>query len=125
MMISGLFRFLNGRVENFIGKAMAQALKRQKKQEKEEMKRMRKEEKAREKEARREAREQVRKAREERMAHKNNETTTAEESDDEMSDGENSYSGMTASNVTKSRPAFGGFDDVGTTETFTDMNDLD
>ncbi|EED89784.1 predicted protein [Thalassiosira pseudonana CCMP1335] len=63
MVISWLFRFLNGRVEAMIGKAMAAAFQDQRRREKEDMKRMRKEERAKEKEAKREAKREA-KARE-------------------------------------------------------------
>lgn len=53
MIISGLFRFLNNRVEGMIGKAMSTAFQNQRRKEKEEMKRARKEERAKEKEERR------------------------------------------------------------------------
>lgn len=97
MLISWLFRYLNRKVEDGIAMAMAQALRRRKRREKDEMKRLRKEEKAREKEARREAKRQAREAREQRRNGK--------EDGNESSDGESSYvsySGMTASNVTRS-----------------------
>ena len=82
---------------------MAQALKKQKKQEKKEMKRAMKKELAREKEAKREAKRQVKKAKKESMAHEGVDAEGDESSD---SDGENSYSGMTASNVARSVPTF-------------------
>lgn len=107
MLISWIFRFLNGQVENFIGRAMAQALKKQKKQEKKEMKRAMKKELAREKEAKREAKRQVKKAKKESMAHEGVDAEGDESSD---SDGENSYSGMTASNVARSVPTFENLD---------------
>mmetsp|Transcript_15789 Transcript_15789/g.28658 ORF Transcript_15789/g.28658 Transcript_15789/m.28658 type:complete len:389 (-) Transcript_15789:126-1292(-) len=98
MVISWLFRFLGRQVEAMIGRAMAEALQKQKRREKDEMKRMRKVERAKEKEAKREARRQATKAKEERAARRN-ETEESESSDDENSC--NSYSGMTASNVTR------------------------
>jgi len=125
MVISWSFRFINGKVEAMVGRAMSQALKSQKKREKKEMKRAMKEERAKEKEAMREARRQVKKAKEERMAGRN-ET----EEEDESSDGENSYSGMTASNVAKSMPSFED-SNINTdnareqSETFSNFNDLD
>ena len=99
MVISWLFRFLGRQVEAMIGRAMSEALQRQKRREKDEMKRMRKEERAKEKEAKREARRQVAKAKEERAARRNETEELSESSDDENSC--NSYSGMTASNVTR------------------------
>ena len=53
MIISGLFRFLNNRVEGMIGKAMSTAFQNQRRKERDEMKRARKEERAKEKEERR------------------------------------------------------------------------
>lgn len=96
MVISWSFRFFNGKVEAMIGRAIADALNRQKRQEKEELKRIRKEERTREKEARRVAREHAKLANKERMSSRWDDD---ECSDDGDSDGENSYSGMTASNV--------------------------
>ncbi|KAL7529458.1 hypothetical protein ACHAXR_002980 [Thalassiosira sp. AJA248-18] len=105
MIISWLFRFLNGNVEGMIGKAISKALKRQKRKEKEFTKRLRKEERAKEKAARQEARRQAKAAKEERVAHSNETEEVHESSDDE-----NSYSGMTASNVT--RAGTSNFDDL-------------
>ncbi len=79
-----------------IGRAMSDALNQQKRREKEEMKRIKKEERAKEKEARRVAREHAKLAKQERMTSQEDDD---ECSDDGGSDGENSYSGMTASNV--------------------------
>jgi hypothetical protein len=98
MVISWSFRFINGKVEAMIGRAMADALTRQKRREKEEMKRIKKEERAKEKEARRVAREHA------KLAEKVRRTAHWDDDDDKSlddggSDGENSYSGMTASNV--------------------------
>lgn len=53
MVISGLFRILNNRVEVMIGNAVSKAFQNQRRREKEEMKRARKEERAKEKEERR------------------------------------------------------------------------
>jgi len=53
MIISGLFRFLNNRVEGMIGKAMSTAFQNQRRKERDELKRARKEERAKEKEERR------------------------------------------------------------------------
>ena len=102
MVISWSFRFINGKVEEMIGRAMADALNRQKRREKEEMKRIRREERAKEKEARRVAREHAKLAeKERRTAHWNDDDNDDDNQslDDGGSDGENSYSGMTASNV--------------------------
>jgi hypothetical protein len=101
MVISWSFRFINGKVEEMIGRAMADALNRQKRREKEEMKSIRREERTKEKEARRVAREHAKLAeKERRTAHWNDDDDDDNESlDDGGSDGENSYSGMTASNV--------------------------
>lgn len=103
MVISWSFRFINGKVEEMIGRAMADALTRQKRREKEEMKRIRKEERAKEKEARRVAREHAKLAeKERRTAHWDDDDDDDDDNqsmDDGGSDGENSYSGMTASNV--------------------------
>ena len=101
MLIGWLFRFLNGKVEAFIGRAMADVIKRQKKKEKDLLKQMRKEERAREKEARREERRQAKKAKEERMARRK-EAGDDSSSDDDDSVGDQSYCGMTASNVIRS-----------------------
>lgn len=125
MGISWLFRFLNGRVQAMIGRAMSQALKSEKKREKKEMKRAMKEERAKEKEAMREARKDVKKAKAERMAARGE---TQEE--DESSDDENSYSGLTASNVSKRMPSYEdtniNTDDVREQSvTSSDFNDLD
>ena len=103
MVISWSFRFINGKVEEMIGRAMADALTRQKRREKEEMKRIKKEERAKEKEARRVAREHAKLAeKERRTAHWDDDDDDDDDNqsmDDGGSDGENSYSGMTASNV--------------------------
>lgn len=120
MLIRWTFSFINGRVEAMVGRAMSDAHKKEKKREKKEMKQAMKEERAKEKEAKREARRQVKKAKEERMAGTNE---TQEE--DESSDGENSYSGMTASNVQKSMPSFEDAKTDTVNETFSDFNDLD
>ena len=101
MIIGWLFRFLNGKVEAFIGRAMADVIKRQKKKEKDLLKQMRKEERAREKEARREERRQAKKAKEERIARRK-EAGDDSSSDDDDSVGDQSYCGMTASNVIRS-----------------------
>ncbi len=77
-----------------IGRAMADALNRQKKCERDEMKRIRKEERAKEKEARRVAREQAKLAKEERR----NTPWDDDDSSEDGSDGERSY-GMSSSNV--------------------------
>ena len=79
-----------------IGRAMSDALNRQKRREKEEIKRIKKEERAKDKEARRVAREYAKLAKQEIMTSQGDDD---EFSDDGGSDGENSYSGMTASNV--------------------------
>ena len=71
------------------------------------MKRATKKELAREKEAKREAKRQVKKAKKESMAHEGVDAEGDESSD---SDGENSYSGMTASNVARSVPTFENLD---------------
>jgi len=110
MLISFLLRFLKGKVELFIGRAMAQALKRQKKKEKEEIKRAKKEAKEIEKMARKEARrlakiaEEERRARQENIGGGNNakdDLYSDDDDDDDQSYGDNSYNGMTASNVTR------------------------
>ena len=103
MIVSWSFRFLNGKVEAMIGRAMADALNRQKRREKEEMKRIKKEVRAKEKEARRVAREHAKLAKHERMTSQGD---NDECSDDTCSDGENSYSGMTASNVIQNKIAW-------------------
>ena len=59
MVISWLFRFLSGRVEGMIGKAMSDALQQQRRREKDEMKQRRREERAREKEAKRAAKKEA------------------------------------------------------------------
>lgn len=59
MIISGLFRFLNNRVEGMIGRAMSTAFQNQRRKEKDEMKRARKEERAKEKEERRKMKKEV------------------------------------------------------------------
>lgn len=59
MVVSGLFRFLNGRIEGFMGKALAQAMKRQKK----ERKKARKEEETIQTEIERKERKAARRAR--------------------------------------------------------------
>ena len=99
MVISWSFRFINGKVEEMIGRAMADALTRQKRREKEEMKRIRKEERVKEKEARRVAREHAKLAEKERRTAHWDDDDDDKSLDDGGSDGENSYSGMTASNV--------------------------
>lgn len=101
MVVSWSFRFFNGKVEAMIGRAMADALNRQKRQEKEELKRIRKEERAREKEARRVALERAKLA-------KKAQWDDDECSDDGDLDDENSYSGMTASNIQNNLTPFAG-----------------
>ena len=59
MVISWLFRFLSGKVENMIGRAMSEALQNQRRKEKEEMKQMRREERAKEKEEKRAAKKEA------------------------------------------------------------------
>ena len=59
MVISWFFRFLSGRVEGMIGKAMSEALQQQRKREKDAMKERRREERAREKEAKRAAKKEA------------------------------------------------------------------
>ena len=118
MVISWSFRFFNGKVEAMIGRAMADALNRQKRREKEEMKRIKKEVRAKEKEARRVAREHAKLAKHERMTSQGD---NDECSDDTCSDGENSYSGMTASNVIQNNLT--PFDTVGSISN--SMEDLD
>ncbi|KAL9179361.1 hypothetical protein ACHAXT_008651 [Thalassiosira profunda] len=101
MAISWLFRFINGRVETFIGKAMSDAVKKAKRKEKDALKKLRKEERAREKEARREAKRQAKeakKAREAQMAQDSDSEDGDGDSDGD-SDGDASYCGMTASNL--------------------------
>ena len=95
--ISWLFRFINGRVENFIGKAMSDAVKKAKRKEKDALKKLRKEERAREKEARREAKRQAKEAKKEREARMAQDSDSEDGEDD--SDGDASYCGMTASNL--------------------------
>ncbi|KAL7530013.1 hypothetical protein ACHAWF_003207 [Thalassiosira exigua] len=119
MIITWCFRFLNGQVEAMIGRAMAEALDREKRREKEERKRVRREERAMEKEARREARRQARKAKEERAADGDG------DENDESSDGENSYSGMTASNVTRNNMHIGGNTYPEPSAPSSNLNDLD
>lgn len=122
MIIRFAFKFLNDKVESMIGRAMAEAVKREKKREKEILKQMRKEEKAREKEARREAKRQAEKAKEEKRAQRNKDAEDS--SSDECSEGEQSYSGMTASNVVRS--SMQPFENLDTnTESYSAFNDLD
>ena len=105
MLISWLFRFLNGRVEIMIGNALAQTLKRQKRAEKDAMKQMRKEERRKEKEARKEAKKLAKQAKEEKKMALGDDYVSSDE-EDEQSTGDASYSGMTTSNVTRSMPTF-------------------
>jgi hypothetical protein len=105
MIISWSFRFANGKVEAMIGRAMAEALNRQKRREREELKRIRKDERAKEKEAKRVAREFAKMAKKERRANLNYYADS-----DDGSDSESSYCGMTASNVIKTMAPFSGFD---------------
>lgn len=92
MVVSFLLRFLAGKVETRIGNAMSEALKRQKRREKDQSKRRRKEERAKEKLAREEAKRRAAQAKRDSAA------LTAGSEEDESSDDEgscNSYSGMT------------------------------
>lgn len=59
MVISWFLRFLSGKVEGMIGKAMSEALQHQRRKEKDEMKQRRREERAKEKEAKRAARKEA------------------------------------------------------------------
>ncbi len=105
MLVSWTFRFLNGRVEAMIGRAMSAALKRRRRREKDEAKR-----------ARREGREgdRYREAPGRTDVAKGGRTTAAPEprppddnDDREGSDGDDSYSGMTPSNVARiASPSF-------------------
>jgi hypothetical protein len=110
MLVSWSLRFLNGRVQAMIGVAMSSALKRRKRREKDEAKRARKEGRERDREARGRA----------DVAGGVRATATtaapprdggAEDDDDRKgSDGEDSYSGMTSSNVTRIAPP--SFEDI-------------
>mmetsp|Transcript_26272 Transcript_26272/g.42724 ORF Transcript_26272/g.42724 Transcript_26272/m.42724 type:complete len:138 (-) Transcript_26272:3-416(-) len=137
MVISWLLRFLNRKVEEGTASALASALAARKRKEKDEMKRVRKEEKAREKEARKEAKRLAKVAREERekaaalrRAHEVDTEGDGDGYDSSDSDGESSYvsySGMTASNVTRSNLGMnaGNRDGDDVMGTSLDFNDLD
>lgn len=59
MVISWFFRFLSGKVEGMIGKAMSEALQQQRRKEKDMIKERRREERAKEKEAKRAAKKEA------------------------------------------------------------------
>ena len=105
MLVSWSLRFLNGRVEGMIGRAMSSAMKRRRRREKDEVKR-----------TRREGRERDREARGRVDVVGGGRTAAAPrrdggvEDDREGSDGEDSYSGMTPSNVTRRAPP--SFEDI-------------
>jgi hypothetical protein len=110
MLVSWSLRFLNGRVQAMIGVAMSSALKRRKRREKDEAKRARKEGRERDREAR---------GRADVAGGVRATATTAapqrdggadDDDDREGSDGEDSYSGMTSSNVTRIAPP--SFEDI-------------
>jgi hypothetical protein len=103
MLISWLLRFCSSQVEAMIGKACQNALKKQKQKERADAKEARRLWRAAEKEEAKRARRAKEKRREERrMGLGVNEFSSSEEEEEELSDGDVSYCGMTPSNVVKS-----------------------
>ncbi len=98
MVVSFLFKFVNGKLEYFVGKALSQALKRQKKDLKKEMKAARKEQEKKEaaiaKEERRAARKARRAERERRKAAAEAEAATGQEKSAEVKDTESTNVGV-------------------------------
>jgi len=105
MLISWSLRFCSGQVEAMIGKACQNALKKQKRKERADAKEARRIRRAAEKEeakrVRKERRAREKRREERRMGLGVNEFSSSEE-EEELSDGEVSYCGMTPSNVVKS-----------------------
>ena len=103
MLISWLLRFCSSQVEAMIGKACQNALKKQKQKERADAKEARRLWRAAEKEEAKRARRAKEKRREERrMGLGVNEFSSSEEEEEDLSDGDVSYCGMTPSNVVKS-----------------------
>jgi hypothetical protein len=128
MLVSWSLRFLNGRVEAMIGSAMSSALKRRKRREKDEVKRSRREGRERDREARGRADVAGDGRATETTAAPPRDGGVEDDDDREGSDGEDSYSGMTSSNVTRIAPP--SFEDIGVhadreRETASSLHDLD
>ncbi len=106
MVISFVFKFVNGKLEYFVGKALSQALKRQKKEQKKEMKAARKEQEKQEaaiaKEERRAARKARRAERERRKAAAEAEAATAGEKATEEKDADSTNNGDAKDDVSSS-----------------------
>jgi hypothetical protein len=110
MLVSWSLRFVNSKVEAMIGRAMSYAMKRRRRMEKDEMKRLRRE-------WRRERRREEKGAREgegrsdvaaDGKGRAKTATTNGVDHDgnrDDVSDGEDSYCGMTPPNISHSHRA--------------------
>ena len=122
MIIRFGIKFVSGKVENMIGRAIQQCQRNIKRKEKELLKKMRKEEKAKDKAARKEAKRLAKIAKQERIARRK-EMGDYDSSDDE-SYSDQSFSGMTPSNV-RNIPLVNMNDDTMDPAEGSDLNDLD
>ena len=122
MIVRFGIKFVSGKVENMIGRAIQQCQRNIKRKEKELLKKMRKEEKAKDKAARKEAKRLAKIAKQERIARRK-EMGDYDSSDDE-SYSDQSFSGMTPSNV-RNIPLDNMNDDAMDLAEGSDFNDLD
>jgi hypothetical protein len=107
MVISWFFRFLSGKVEGMIGKAMSEALQQQRRKEKDAMKERRREERTKEKEAKRAAKKEAKELAKE-IARQREAVDTREEIIDELLEQHTA----TISNDGAAQDSFSNFDEI-------------
>lgn len=112
MVISWFFRFLSGKVEGMIGRAMSESLQQQRKKEKDEMKQRRREERAKEKEAKRAAKKEAKELAKE-IARQRDAVDTKQHYVDEMNDADPNHE-RTTSNLSEAaaKESFSNFDEI-------------